>query len=386
MTTVTTVPTILDPGTSYDLTVINTGLLNVQVAIDGGSTGLLHHEILRPGQRTIVYPFGYPVTAYTEAGSSSVSVTTAENPQGDPANEASDLKAADLAGYLTSATASATYVALAGNQSIAGNKTIAGQIIANLLPGNGNDQIIYAESNLTGLSAPNVKAALHIQASETANLDDASHDHNVGAIVYNYTKNGAGLVIGNYGQGDGVFVQTNGTAGGTSYGINLWAGDATNQTAVGTALNIQRYGVGSAVTINGEPGSGTAELLGVTQNVNGRTLLVNDYGSTTADCLAAVRTAATTGPFVNLYHSTSAFSGNGLAMNFGNGGSFTGKFVSFSLAGVEKFYVDSGGKISYTTTTQTGAPVAGGASALPATPAGYADIVINGSNRKLAYY
>jgi hypothetical protein len=38
------------------------------------------------------------------------------------------------------------------------------------------------------------------------------------------------------------------------------------------------------------------------------------------------------------------------------------------------------------TNTSTGSPSAGGAGALPATPAGYATVMVNGAPRKIAYY
>lgn len=50
--------------------------------------------------------------------------------------------------------------------------------------------------------------------------------------------------------------------------------------------------------------------------------------------------------------------------------------------------VDGNGALNIpgTCTTTTTAPAAGGAGALPATPAGYVNVVINGVTRKLAYY
>lgn len=50
--------------------------------------------------------------------------------------------------------------------------------------------------------------------------------------------------------------------------------------------------------------------------------------------------------------------------------------------------VDGNGSVNIpgTATTTTIAPAAGGAGALPATPAGYVNVVINGTTRKIAYY
>jgi hypothetical protein len=50
------------------------------------------------------------------------------------------------------------------------------------------------------------------------------------------------------------------------------------------------------------------------------------------------------------------------------------------------YWVPSGGAVMTGATTTTSAPSAGGAGALPATPAGYVTVTINGVNRKLPYY
>jgi hypothetical protein len=50
------------------------------------------------------------------------------------------------------------------------------------------------------------------------------------------------------------------------------------------------------------------------------------------------------------------------------------------------FKIDSSGKLFILPATTTSAPVAGGAGALPATPAGYMTINVNGTNRQIPYY
>lgn len=86
--TLTTTPTILDAGTAYDLSLVNSGSLSIHVEISGGSLGLLYHEILRPKQQVTVYPHGYPVSAFTDSGTSSVDVTLGDNPQLNATREA----------------------------------------------------------------------------------------------------------------------------------------------------------------------------------------------------------------------------------------------------------------------------------------------------------
>jgi hypothetical protein len=54
------------------------------------------------------------------------------------------------------------------------------------------------------------------------------------------------------------------------------------------------------------------------------------------------------------YQDTSAFSGTGLLMNFGNGGgSFTGNFADFQVAGNSKFTISAGGTTTIGQTGQT---------------------------------
>jgi len=59
---------------------------------------------------------------------------------------------------------------------------------------------------------------------------------------------------------------------------------------------------------------------------------------------------------------------------------------SFKVSGTEQFSIQSG-TVDFATMTTTGtAPGAGGAGALPATPAGYMTVKIAGTNRQIAYY
>lgn len=98
MTVVTTTPTVLDPGTAFDATVINTGSFKVRLRMDGGPLGYIYDETLQPGQVRTVNLHGYPLSAFTESGTSSVNVTTSGNPQGSIAREAGQLDAAVASG------------------------------------------------------------------------------------------------------------------------------------------------------------------------------------------------------------------------------------------------------------------------------------------------
>lgn len=94
--TLSTTPTALDPGTAYELDVVNTSSVTVFLTMDGGALGRIFDERLRPGQSLRVSPHGYALNGYVQTGSGSVDVTVLTNPQGDPDNEASDAKQSDL--------------------------------------------------------------------------------------------------------------------------------------------------------------------------------------------------------------------------------------------------------------------------------------------------
>jgi hypothetical protein len=75
----------------------------------------------------------------------------------------------------------------------------------------------------------------------------------------------------------------------------------------------------------------------------------------------------------------------GLIIN-DNGGSGTGNLFEAQKGGAAKFAVLGNGDLYISGTATTATPAAGGASALPATPAGYLALTINGVARKLVYY
>lgn len=92
-------------------------------------------------------------------------------------------------------------------------------------------------------------------------------------------------------------------------------------------------------------------------------------------------------------------SGAGSAIDFCNGttdiqmgNSLANQFevreagVSVMLSVTRAGYVTANGGFAFKPTTQTTAPAAGGASALPASPSGYMTIKVNGTDRQVAYY
>ena len=72
MTTITTAATVIDPGTAGVVAVLNTG--TVQAIVTGGPGD---QQTLWPGAaEAVLSPRGYPVTARTTAGTTTVTVRT----------------------------------------------------------------------------------------------------------------------------------------------------------------------------------------------------------------------------------------------------------------------------------------------------------------------
>jgi hypothetical protein len=229
------------------------------------------------------------------------------------------------------------------------------------------NQVIEGTSLMTGLAVGNDRAPIVLQAANAANLNSPTYGFNLALVVNNYTATGAGISVGNLGQGDGIYAQTTGTAtgSGASNAINVFSGTAATPTAVGTGINIQRYGVGVGLNIVGESGSGTAALVEVQQGTPGTSLYLLDTGDTTLETIAVTLTAKTSGNAFNVYHATSTMSGAAIQMNMGNSaGSFTGKFMSLQIAGSEVFNVNaSGSSLAFSAGLSVTAPTVAGTTA-----------------------
>lgn len=214
---------------------------------------------------------------------------------------------------------SGLFVNLGGAQNITGSKTLP---FDNTIAGG---QILYGAGIKTGLAAGNSTAPIKLEASQSAFKNDATHDFNVGLIVFNWTANGAGLVVGNHALGDGIFAQTDDTTavldspGQTAFAINVFAGTPTVQNTAGTGINVQRWGTGRAISAIAEAGSGAAELVKLALAANAPAALVQHA--------AAV-----------------AYTTTALSFDMGAGaGAFTGRFLDLKNGGASRFSVDSTG-------------------------------------------
>jgi len=85
---------------------------------------------------------------------------------------------------------------------------------------------------------------------------------------------------------------------------------------------------------------------------------LNNYNGT---AIYSNSSSVTTGKFINLYHSSSAFTGDMIFANMADGsGSFTGNFLNFQKNGVTQFIVKNDGSVGVgTTTTASKLQVAG---------------------------
>lgn len=221
-------------------------------------------------------------------------------------------------------------------------------------------QAIFAAANKTGLSTGNTSAPLHLTASTVGNINDSSHDYNAGAFIENFTKDGAGLVIGNTAYGDGIYIQTSDTAGDgvsasqSNWGINLSVGTSSIKNGSGDGFHIQRFGAGAALSIVTNAGAGTSAIRALQPDINVSHasgvdtgyLSLLDGGGATSNTIALTRTAVTTGNYLNLYHATSTYTGDAVLMNLGNSGTFSGKFLHLLEAGAERFNIDHNGTIN----------------------------------------
>ena len=138
----------------------------------------------------------------------------------------------------------------------------------------------------TGLAAGNSLGPLALLASTQALIDDVTHDFNVGLLVQNWTADGAGLVVGNPGRGDGLFAQAIDTSGfvGPANAVNVFAGSAAQQAATDT-------GTGGTVTYSATGLIDTAKAWTVNQWVN-RWVVIGNFG-VNAVCLYITSNTAT---------------------------------------------------------------------------------------------
>ncbi len=132
----------------------------------------------------------------------------------------------------------------------------------------------------------------------------------------------------------------------TTKGLEVQAFSGTN--LAGTNIGVDAYGYTFGVK-----GTTTGQASNVAQPAAVFADLDNGSATTTGNAIRAYTDNATSADLVSLYQETSAYTGNGLELNFGNGaGSFSGNFISLQKAGTQSFHVDDDGStfVSFTGT------------------------------------
>ncbi|KKW46329.1 MAG: hypothetical protein UY96_C0006G0001, partial [Parcubacteria group bacterium GW2011_GWB1_56_8] len=128
----------------------------------------------------------------------------------------------------------------------------------------------------------------------------------------------------------------NTSLGNTIRGLEVQAHFGTNNQGVNTAI------VGYGRTF-GMQGITTGEAGGVAQPAGVYGELQN---GTQGNAIRAYSSTSTSATLVQFYQETSAFTGAGLLMNFGNGiGSFTGNFMNLQRASTTKFAINATGTV-----------------------------------------
>jgi len=160
---------------------------------------------------------------------------------------------------------------------------------------------------------------------------------------------GAALAVYEQNQGDGIIVTTTANAGAGCNAINAWNGGPTNATATGTILNMQRYGTGPAIKLNSETGSGTGDVIDITQNVNGVTLNITDAGATTVDSISHTVSAMTGGNLLHQNQHTSIFNGMFIRQSaeVAGSGTFGGNFIMGENNGILMYKIDNAGNATF---------------------------------------
>lgn len=141
-------------------------------------------------------------------------------------------------------------------------------------------------------------------------------------------------------------------SGGASFpGNGIW--NSSGNVGIGTT------NPGYLLDVNGAANLGSLRIGSGELDLNGGSLthvnsLSNSFGTsnvTTGNIFGWNATGLTSGNWMQITHSSSSFSGNGLLMKFANGsGAFTGNFIDLQNNGVSKFLVTGAGNVGIGTT------------------------------------
>lgn len=175
--------------------------------------------------------------------------------------------------------------------------------------------------------------------------------------------------------GDGIYIAAtgatssalrvvpNGSAANGLYVLPGW-----NQSTGPVGGNLVSYAVFDKDFTNFSNGAGSVyvDRVGDGTNVSPSIVIADPDAlgnSYTRAAVAVTLNHQTSGSVVNLFQGTTAFSGNGVFMNFGVSGSFSGNFVLLQVAGTSVYEVDASG-VAHATGLLLG-KLANSASALP---------------------
>jgi hypothetical protein len=174
---------------------------------------------------------------------------------------------------------------------------------------------------------------------------DSSDPPTYGGNNWQYDRPGIG--VNQYGPGDAFYAGVKETGVGFRADVCLNGAGVADPTKWGTGVFIV-YGAGYSTLGRGlfvvaKSGStGYPVLLTAESNVPMITLAATADTTTDIDVVTA---AKTTGQQINLYHSTSNFSGVGITMNYAVGsGTFSGFFVQFKNNSLERFKIVNTGQ------------------------------------------
>jgi hypothetical protein len=137
--------------------------------------------------------------------------------------------------------------------------------------------------------------------------------------------------------GDGSYIDVSSIAGLNNAALNITYNDPNNNLG-GPALNVTSNG-GASVVAFASTGLGGA-VLDLNSNSPGN--------NSNAQLITGYSNSITTNALLSFSQGTSAFSGDGMKMNFesGGSGSFTGNFLRMQKNGIDKFLVSNNGGVT----------------------------------------
>lgn len=202
---------------------------------------------------------------------------------------------------------------------------------------------IWDASGITQGLSPNAARPIRYTANDrqtTSSIPGTWSYQDIGISISETGLDEPGISVGNYGYGDAFFAGINGSSNGVGFRV-----DINSSTVGGKGLYVASMGSGgSGIRVDGIAGS-SSNLVDLMAYADVPALNIAPQVNTTNDLIISSATK-TSGYMLNFYHCTSAFSGDGLIMNFGNGeGSFTGNFLDFRRSGIKVFSVTANGNL-----------------------------------------